>query len=380
MRSIGVASVVLLLAAPFPAVAKRINVNPGDSIQAAVDAANPGDMIVVQPGVYEEAGQPCPDDPGDTCAVVVSKDNIRLRGLYRKGPVVLQNPGGQARGISVVKPGASGATCLTDASQRVRRFDVRGFTVNGFDDDGIFLFCVERFRITGNETHDNVEYGIFPSHCLKGRVSHNVATGSNDTGIYIGQSDGIRIDRNLAMGNVSGFEIENSSNVRCDHNESTGNTGGILSFTLPNLDVKANDNNKIDLNWVHDNNKVNTCVDPGDAVCAVPQGTGILVLAADHNLVYQNEVTGNDSFGIAVGNYCVANNLTMMECAALDIDPDPDFNTIAKNTVTGNGSNPDPMLPPVFAVDLAWDTTGTGNCWSLNVFGTSFPSVLPACP
>jgi len=34
----------------------------------------------------------------------------------------------------------------------------------------------------------------------------------------------------------------------------------------------------------------------------------------------------------------------------------------------------------VFAVDLAWDTTGTDNCWSGDRAGTTFPASLPACP
>jgi hypothetical protein len=30
-------------------------------------------------------------------------------------------------------------------------------------------------------------------------------------------------------------------------------------------------------------------------------------------------------------------------------------------------------------VDLAWDGTGSDNCWSRNVFDTSFPPSLPEC-
>jgi hypothetical protein len=47
--------------------------------------------------------------------------------------------------------------------------------------------------------------------------------------------------------------------------------------------------------------------------------------------------------------------------------------------VTGIGQSPDPSLPSAFAKDLVWDTTGTGNCWSKNVFDTSFPASLPSC-
>jgi len=45
-----------------------------------------------------------------------------------------------------------------------------------------------------------------------------------------------------------------------------------------------------------------------------------------------------------------------------------------------NGLAPDPrLISSAFAVDLAWDGTGTGNCWAHNVAGTQFPPALPGC-
>jgi hypothetical protein len=196
--------------------------------------------------------------------------------------------------------------------------------------------------------------------------------------MYIGQSFNSRMDHNVATRNVSGYEIENSIGVTADYNVAFKNTGGILSFTLPFLDAKVNSGNVIEHNVVHHNNAPNEC--SGGTVCEVPSGTGILVLAADSNEVRENLVTGNKSFGIAVANICVAQQLPPDVCAALDIEPNPDDNRITFNTVLGNGTNPDPILPPMFAVDLAWDGTGTGNCWSNNVFNTFFPPpALPSC-
>src|SRR4029453_6173309 len=118
-------------------------------------------------------------------------------------------------------------------------------------------------------TNDNAEYGIFPSHCGRGRIAFSVATGSNDTGIYVGQAHGVRVTANLGDEKASGFGIEHSPNVRLDHNLATGNTGGILSFTLPFLDVPQNVDNRIYHNVVVEHTKPNTCIDPEDAVCGV---------------------------------------------------------------------------------------------------------------
>ena len=374
------AASLLLLSAP--AAAKNWVVHPGQSIQAAVDQAASGDSIVVLAGTYHEPGVPCPSDASHTCAVVVSKPGISLVGVpNHKRAVILENPGGQNQGIAIAAPGANGATCLDDDAQRLSGSSVTGFTVNGFGGEGIFLLCVDRFAVRFNQTNDNVEYGIFPSHSTRGSVAFNLATGSNDTGIYIGQSRSVHVDHNVARGNVSGFEIENCSDVRLDHNVATGNTGGILSFTLPFLDVNQNTANRIDHNWVQGNNKPNTCVDPADAVCGVPQGTGILALAVDENRVDHNLVLNNDSYGIAVANFCIAQGLSDDVCAALGIDPDPDRNQVDHNAVFGNGKHPSPLIQPVFAVDLAWDGSGAGNCWDKNAFDTQFPPPpgLPTC-
>jgi parallel beta-helix repeat protein len=370
---------VLVLAFALPADAKTIHVRKGQSIQAAVDRAKPGDRILIAPGTYRENGGPCPAVSAQTCAVAIDKNDIKLIGVPRKGrPVVLRAKQGQDAGIEVGKPREG--DCLGDASKRIHGSLIRGITVRDFDDFGVFLLCVDHWRITRVRAIDNGEYGTFPAHTTIGRLDHSFASGSNDTGHYIGQSSRARVDHNVAKDNVSGFELENSSHIRADHNVATGNTGGILSFTLPNLDVKSNSDNRIDHNRVAGNNRKNTCLEPEDAVCSVPPGTGILMLAVDRNRVEANKVTGNRSYGIAVANYCIALGMSAEDCAALDIEPNPDGNRVTGNSVKQNGKNPDPSVPSVFTVDLAWDTSGTGNCWSNNSAGTTFPSPLPACP
>jgi hypothetical protein len=141
--------------------ARTLFVRPGESIQAAVDSAAPGDRIVVLPGTYTEAGRPCPTDPADMCAVVITKDGITLQGR-REGArqVVIRNAGGQAVGVEVARTGD--ASCLSDSSKRISGSTLSGLTVTGFDEDGVLLFCVDDWRITRSAARDDFEYGFFP--------------------------------------------------------------------------------------------------------------------------------------------------------------------------------------------------------------------------
>ncbi len=255
------------------------------------------------------------------------------------------------------------------------------FTVRGFSQDGIFLFCADGIVVEGNTAIDNAEYGIFPSHVAGGRVAGNHASGANDTGIYIGQSRDVRVEGNVAQANVSGFEVENSSGVTVRHNLATGNTAGFLSFTLPGLDIHVNEANTIEDNVSVFNNKKNTCTDPADSVCLVPAGTGILALAVDGNVIRRNVVAGNGSFGIALSDFCSAEQVPDDVCKTLDIDPLPDGNRIVDNVVLRNGLKPDPRLPAGLNADLVWTGAGSGNCWSRNLAGTVSPvRPLPVCP
>src|SRR5262249_11906413 len=97
---------------------------------------------------------------------------------------------------------------------------------------------------------------------------------------------------------------------------------------------------------------------------------------ADRTTVARSRVLDNPSLGIRLANYCGTVGLGPAECAALDVDPHPDFNRIQSNTATGNSSAPDSAVG-AFAADLSWDGTGVGNCWKSNQAGSQSPPDLP---
>jgi hypothetical protein len=125
-----------------------------------VDAASPGDTILVEPGSYAEPGVACPADPAQTCGVAIARDGISLIGLTQgRRRAVLVNPGGQDTGIQVAKTGDP--ACLSDPARTVHGSLVRGFTVSGFALDGLDVVCADSWRVSGVRAVGDAEYGIF---------------------------------------------------------------------------------------------------------------------------------------------------------------------------------------------------------------------------
>jgi hypothetical protein len=89
----GVCAAIVLAPAASAQVLRVGSYNgiPGQysSIQAAVDAAQPGDTILVGPGDYKTTGSSAPSAASDTpAAVLITTPNVTLRGMDRGGVVV----------------------------------------------------------------------------------------------------------------------------------------------------------------------------------------------------------------------------------------------------------------------------------------------------
>jgi parallel beta-helix repeat protein len=320
-------------------------VGPGESIQAAVDAAHPGDRIFLRPGTYAQA-------------VTIDKPGIKLVGLGRRlesdgrGTAILENQGDEENGITVTGAGSG--------------IEIVNLTVRDFKENGVLLVGVNGFHLSEVVAEHDGEYGLFPVLSSNGLIERCSASGHGDAGIYVGQSEHVAVRGSTAFGNLSGVEIENSSHIQVSGNESFGNVAGLLVVLLPGLSVKTSSDISLTDNNLHDNNRPNPSTEGIDAF--VPTGSGILIVGTDATDVRSNRVAGNSFVGIGLANTGLLAQLAGVPID--DIEPFPDRVRVQDNTVTGNGgAQPIPFLPP--GVDLLWDGTGTGNCWEGNVFDSS---------
>jgi parallel beta-helix repeat protein len=391
---------------PGQLVRNTIVVRPGDSIQAAIDRAHPGTRIYILAGTYREVQNP-------TNALTITKNGLRLIGqTTKKKRVVLANAGNQRNGIVVVPEDRTDCMgCHTDLGPpfpvkegvpmglkmrepMMHGIEIRGITIQGFRNNGLFTENVNGFRIVDVESIDNRNYGIFPTLSKNGLISHSKAIGSSlDSGIWVETSENVVVRNNYVEGNVNGFEVSNSDDITLAQNEATGNTVGAAILLLPDIFDDRPGAKRIDMrnNWIHDNNKDNTAR-PGSILSLVPSGTGVLYLGVDQSTIEGNRIENNGFTGVAIADYCLTVLDTPYDCfGGLDPTITPEFiadqaaseNTIRGNTLINNGYAMDPNNPFGFAAaDLTMLSLDPSNCYADNAFSSFFSlfGVLPPCP
>lgn len=329
-----------------PGAPRRIKVYPGQSIQDAVNAVAPRGMVYVMPGTYTETH-------GGTDAVTISKNGIRL--IARSKPtqgvkVILQAAPGQHNGF-VIQPAV--------ANTRIDGFQIKGFTIQGFQNNGIITRYLDNFRIENNESIDNLENGIWPTLSANGLVRKNVSYGSEDSALWVEASENVRVISNELHHSPTGLEITVSHNIVAKKNDVHDNVQGIGLYNwrgagLPYL-TPPEQNTGWDIvgNHVHDNNMVNTVT--SGLVAQLPSGGGILVNGVDNVNIEKNLIENNDFYGISVVDWCIVPGCeTVPPGNPQALDGFPDNNAYVNNTLTHNGTNPQPGSDPILQIFAAY--------------------------
>lgn len=324
-----------------------ITVQPGQSIQAAVDRAQPGDTVEIEYGVYNER-------------VVIDISDFTLQGIPNDDGDYPVFDGESRLPDGVVASGNN----FTIGNLHFRDYLDNGVIVEGVRNVHFHDLLVER---TGT-------YGVYPVQSTDVLIERVEVTGVDDAGVYAGQCENVVVRDSVVYGNVLGIEVENTINAEVYDNYAYDNTVGILIVLLPQLTSKISANTKVYNNLLEANNHANFA--PGGAAAVAPSGVGILLVSTDNAEVYNNRLVNNKTTGVALFSL---SGTGAWDAAEIDVGDKPEGNRIYDNDYENNAYEPDPFIADlgVPAADVMWDTTGSNNTFDEN--GASyFPPALPS--
>jgi nitrous oxidase accessory protein NosD len=347
---VATSSLILGLAFMSPAAAsgglhRSIVVHPGESIQKAVDAAHPGDTVVVKAGTYTES-------------VGIQKDGLTLRA---DGTVTIKPPAtpggcsapGEEIGICVVPADIQDDGSYTN---RVRNVTVTGFRVEGFQGNGVFGYGTDHLQVSRVRATGNASYGIVNFDGRFTSFTDNAASGAGDAGIYVGDAPDAQstIKDNSVWDSTFGILSRHTHRVTIADNTVWGNCLGI--FVWNDGQPEGSGDNVVRRNEVRGNNK--QC--PGFPTEGVPAfgGGGIVLSGSQQNRVVDNEVTGNRGTSMWSGGI------------VLVVGSGPTFQGSSFNVISDNelGRNK--------PADIIADEVSVNNSFVNNECRTSTPSGL----
>ncbi|GAA1080192.1 right-handed parallel beta-helix repeat-containing protein [Kitasatospora arboriphila] len=263
-------------------------VQPGQSIQQAVDAAGPGDTVQLLPGTYRGS-------------VRITTAGLTLRGA---GPNSVITPGDAADGTAgdTVCAAAGHGICVVGSDRNpLGGVTVEDLAVAGFQKNGIDATATDGMTVRTAHLRGNGQHGISQEKSTRAVIVGNEATGNGQYGIFLanivdpeGDSSGGAIDTagtvvsgNRLTDNRLGVAVRRLRNLDVEQNDVHGNCGGV--FVVGDETVPRAGRLSVTRNRVVANNKY--C--PAAGRLAHIQGTGILLTGAEEVAVTDNQVSDN---------------------------------------------------------------------------------------
>ncbi len=342
----------LVVGAPSAYAANTLYVGgPGGfpTIQAAVNAANPGTTIIVRPGTYNES-------------VVIQKNGIHVKGAPNQPMPVVDGTDLDPTGCGF---GSVDGFCITPAggpftSPPVQNVEIDHMVIQNFEGNGILAITAVGLNFHDNTVIDALEYGIARFDSSQTQIVNNTVTGAEEAGIYVGDSPNAStlVRRNNVSGNGFGIFLRDAAHGTVTENTANGNCFGIFL-----LDT-GSPGDVFDWTLVHNTaNENNVACPPSDEAPPL-SGGGIVMLGLRNSRLTanttDNNVPGGPSFasgGIVAldGGFAGGGPLAFLQ--------------IDNNHSTGNAPS-----PPSF--DLNWDGTGNKVVFAKNTCVTSDPGGL----
>jgi Right handed beta helix region len=298
------------------------------TIQAAVDAAQPGDLVRIGPGTYHEQ-----------VVVGPAKKDIVLRGTDRNRVVLDGDRGKRFTGITVHADGVA-----------VENLTVRGFASNGV------LFTppkeqpkqLEGWRASFVTAANNGLHGIDALRARGGTIDHVLASGHGAAGLRIGDCrpcDSLVTD-SVAERGMAGFEGSDSGgNVVVARSFFRDNRVGVLLVSAGEEDPYHQQDTTVVGNVITDNAN-HEAPGHGDNF-----GIGVLVRGGRRDGLARNRITGHPGAGVL---------LTASDSAPAAED------SVQGNLLLDNGID-------LAAAPRAGQRTSKGSCFAQNRFRTSLP-------
>lgn len=330
-------NLVFLIILTNQAASEKIKPGPlsYEEIQTALIFAKPGDIIDLDEGIfYFEDG------------LSLNVDDVTIQGK------------GMNKTILSFKNQKSGAEGLMVTSNKVV---LKDFAIEDTIGDAIVVKGAEgisfiriRTEWTNGPKETNGAYGLYPVQSKDVLIKECIAIGASDAGIYVGQSERIKVLDSIAKFNVAGIEIENSYYAEVIGNHAEHNTGGILVFDLPDLPQQGGHSVLIAKNKVINNDTKNFAPE-GNIVGKTPNGTGIMIMANENIEVRDNDIRNNATAGILIVSY-------QEETEDKNYNPIPNKIYIHNNFLSNNGYDVDKKragpisdVIPGKAPEIIWD-------------------------
>jgi len=329
------------------------------TIQEAVDAAEPGALILVKPGTYSEAVQ-------------VQTDNLTIRGLDRN-TVVLDGKLELENGIRIV--GAKGVA-------------VENMTATNYTHNGFFWTGVDGYRGSYLTTYRTGDYGVYAFDSMNGQLEYIYAAGSPDAGVYIGECYPCNavLDHTVSEHNGLGYSGTNSGgNLLITNSIFRFNRAGVVPNSGSYELCYPSRETTIVGNEVYSNNQPDT---PAIDVAILAMGNGILVAGGVKSTIERNLVYDHDKTGIAGVPFLEEDpNDSMpteadwsMPCSEqkqkAPVDPgEPLLWDAQQNRIIGNVVS-DSRLADIMVASAGTDISTLGNCFSDNEVASSKPNNL----